>query len=152
VEQEIYDLHRYWAHYCNHEFVKDPSKGKESYDIDEVLYFDLMGISARGHFGAAYDKIGPYFASANVAYKDLEVTAVNRDFGYSTMVQHYWGKTSDNHDFDFTYRVTALFRRIDGKFKWSHEHLSFPVDIATRKADFNSEIDALDSLYVGEKP
>ncbi|KEF51082.1 uncharacterized protein A1O9_12864 [Exophiala aquamarina CBS 119918] len=116
--------------------------------MSETLYFDLMGITPRGHFDTAYDKIGPYFASANIAYKDLEVTAVTNDFGYSTMVQHYWGKTSDGNEFDFTYRVTAMFRRIGGKFKWIHEHLSFPVDIASRKADFSSELDAMKSLYV----
>lgn len=106
--------------------------------MSDVLYIDIMGYCARGGFDQHFDKIGPYFANANVAYKDLEIIAVSKTFGYTTMFQHYWGRTSSGDEFDFTYRITSQLAKLDGKWKWVHEHLSFPVDVATGQADMMS--------------
>jgi hypothetical protein len=115
--------------------TSNPDKGAEFYDLPETLCTDLMGNVPRGGFPKHWELIGPYFSAARIEFKDLEIVATSIDFGYSTMIQHYWGETSDGNDFDFTFRCTALLRK-KGKWQWIHEHMSFPVDIATKLGDF----------------
>jgi ketosteroid isomerase-like protein len=119
--------------------------------VPDVLYFDLMGVILRSHFDDHFDRIGPYFANAHIAYRDLEIVATSKDFGYSTMIQRYWGTSTDGHDFDFTFRITGLLRKKEGKWKWVHEHVSFPVDMVTQKGDFTCGLDASTSLYLERK-
>jgi ketosteroid isomerase-like protein len=150
-EQEILDFYISWQHYCNHIFNKDPDAGKKWYDVAEVMYHDLMGNGARGDFEEHYDRIGPYLANAHIAYRDLEITATAKDFGYATMVQRYWGVTKDGHDFDFKYRIIGLLTKREGRWLWVHEHISFPVDLKTRLADFECGLNVKSSLYLGDK-
>lgn len=150
-EQEILDFFNDWQRYCKYQFNKDPDAGKKFYDVPEVMYHDLMGNGARGDFEEHYDRIGPYLANAQIAYKDLEITAVSKEFGYATMIQRYWGKTKDEIDFDFKYRIIGLVAKTNGKWLWVHEHISFPVDLKTRIADFEGGLHPKEALYLGDK-
>jgi ketosteroid isomerase-like protein len=38
-----------------------------------------------------------------------------------------------------TFRVTDCLRKIGGKWKIAHQHISFPVDMASGKADMQSK-------------
>lgn len=98
----------------------------------------------------------------------MEIIAVAKDFGYCTMeqvrvtrylqimlatnhiFQHYWGTSTDGHDFDFKFRITSLLKKIDGRWKWVHEHVSFPVNIATKIADFTCSQHATEHLKMKE--
>ena len=49
------------------------------------------------------------------------------------------GLDKDGKPFDLTCRVTDVYRKVKGKWLAVHEHLSFPVDSATGKADLSSK-------------
>ena len=83
----------------------------------------------------------PYFADAQVDFKDLEVTATSPTSGYSTMIQRLRGKSADGKPFEMTYRISANLVKKNGVWKWVHEHVSFAVNMATKEADFTSYID-----------
>jgi ketosteroid isomerase-like protein len=50
------------------------------------------------------------------------------------------GPDKDGKPLDLTVRVTDVYRKIDGKWLAVHEHVSFPVDLATGKPDLNSKL------------
>jgi len=150
-EEEIFQHYVNWQLFNNHRFSTHPNEGKEFYDIPDVMYFDLMGFIPRGGFDNHFDIIGPYFSKSKIAYKDMEIIAVSKDFGYCTMEQHYWGTTTDGKDFDFTFRISSNLRKRDEKWKWVHEHVSFPVNIATRIADFTCSQHASEHLKMSDE-
>ena len=45
----------------------------------------------------------------------------------------------DGQQVEFVFRFTDAFRKTDGKWLVIHEHLSFPVDPVTGKADLLSK-------------
>ena len=49
------------------------------------------------------------------------------------------GPDKDGKPTDITVRFTDVFRKINGKWLVIHEHVSWPVDLATGKADLNSK-------------
>ncbi len=50
------------------------------------------------------------------------------------------GPDKDGKPLDLTVRVTDVYRKINGKWLVVHEHVSFPVDLATGKPDLNSKM------------
>ena len=46
---------------------------------------------------------------------------------------------SDGKPLDLTLRVTDVFKKTNGKWLVIHEHVSWPVDLATGKADMSSK-------------
>lgn len=141
AEQEALDqLYRGWMHYMAYEAKADGMAGaRRFYDFPDMMSFDLFGNMARGSFHEHFEVVFPYYRDQSVEFKDLEITALSRDFTYSTMVQHMWG-TAGGEPFDTTFRRTAIAHRSqeDGKWRWIHEHLSFPVDMKTQKADLTA--------------
>ncbi|EXJ71836.1 uncharacterized protein A1O5_04337 [Cladophialophora psammophila CBS 110553] len=138
VEQELLDHLRDFLDFVNVVCVNDPDAGKKYYDLTDSTDFDLMGQLHRPGFEKHYDHITPYLADANVAFKDVEIFAVTPDFGYITYIQHFKGTSSDKTPFDFTFRATSVLRKIDGHWKYIHEHFSFPVNMANKQADTTS--------------
>jgi len=94
-----------------------------------------MGTFHRPGFLKHYDHITPYPANANVSLKDMEITAVTREFGYVTVLQRFKGTALDGIDFEFTFLSTGVLRKVDGVWKYVHEHFFFPVNMATKVAD-----------------
>ncbi|CZR53545.1 uncharacterized protein PAC_03424 [Phialocephala subalpina] len=154
-EEEIFQHYVNWQLFNNHRFSTHPNEGKEFYDVPDVMYYDLMGLIPHldegGGFDDHFDIIGPYFAKSQIAYREMEIIAVAKDFGYVTMEQHYWGTSTDGNDFDFTFRITSNLRKRGGKWKWVHEHVSFPVNIATRTADFTCSQYATEHLKINDE-
>ncbi|KAH7088108.1 hypothetical protein FB567DRAFT_620388 [Paraphoma chrysanthemicola] len=141
VEQEILQHYKDFGHFCNKVCKDDPDAGRRFYDLSEAMSFDLMGTVARPGFRAHYDNITPYLADAQIAFKDMEIVAVTTEFAYVTAVQRYWGTAADGNDFDFTFRTTSLLRKRGSEWKYVHEHFSFPVDMATQRADLTNGTD-----------
>ncbi|KAH7024108.1 hypothetical protein EDB80DRAFT_808341 [Ilyonectria destructans] len=147
-EQEVMDqLYRGWLHYWNHESREDYAHGmngaRRFYDFDEMLSYDMFGNTIRGSFKEHFDSIFPYWNDGNMDYKDIEVTALSKEYAFSTMIQHTWG-TAGGVPFDTAFRRTGIARKNkDGQWKWIHEHLSFPTDMKTQKADFTASLDPL---------
>ncbi|KAI8295443.1 hypothetical protein K4K56_012078 [Colletotrichum sp. SAR 10_98] len=131
-EQEVMDqLYRGWLHYWNHDSREDYHRGmpgaRRFYDFDDMVSYDMFGNTNDGQ----------------MEYKDIEITALSEEYAYSTMIQHTWG-TAGGVPFDTAFRRTGIARKnSEGQWKWIHEHLSFPTDIATKQADFTSSLDPL---------
>ncbi|OAL50321.1 hypothetical protein IQ07DRAFT_679746 [Pyrenochaeta sp. DS3sAY3a] len=151
IEAEILEHYKEFAYFCNKLCKDDPDAGKRFYDLDEAMYFDLMGTIQRPGFRSHYDKITPYLSDAQIAFKDIEVVAVTETFGYVTAVQRYWGTAADGNAFDFTFRTTSLVRKIDGVWKYIHEHFSFPVDMATKVANMTGGVEDVEKSMRLEK-
>jgi ketosteroid isomerase-like protein len=54
-------------------------------------------------------------------------------------VQHYTATDKSGKPVDMTFRVTDVWRREGGKWKIIHTHVSFPIDLASGKADMQSK-------------
>jgi ketosteroid isomerase-like protein len=140
-EEEILEFYKGWAKCLNQSFLNDSESGKPFYKIDEVMTFDLFGATGRGAFKEHFEETFPYFANARVDFKDLEIFATSKTSGYATMVQRLIGKSADGKEFTMIYRITGVLSKENGVWKWVHEHVSFPVNMATKEADFTSSID-----------
>ncbi|KAK5259734.1 hypothetical protein LTR20_010673 [Exophiala xenobiotica] len=134
-EQEILEHYKEWIHF-NHTDFGNKERAKSFYDLPETMFYDLMKQIPRGGFGAHYDSIDAYYDDSHLAIKDLEIVAVSKDFGYATTLQRYWGTGTDGNEFSFTFRMTCLLRKINGQWKWIHEHVSFPADLESGKSDW----------------
>ncbi|KAH7068620.1 hypothetical protein FB567DRAFT_585050 [Paraphoma chrysanthemicola] len=146
VEEEIFDHYVRWMEFNDNRFVTNPEEGAEFYDGPNVLYYDLMGLIPRGKFEDHFYHIGPYFAKSTIGYRNMEVIATTPEWGFVNMDQHYYGTSSDGHEFDFKFRMTGILRKTNGRWKWIQEHVSFPANIADQKADFTLSSDAGEHL------
>ena len=63
------------------------------------------------------------------SYSDLNVTVVG-PVAYGYNVQHWKFTRPDNSVFEFTTRLTNVYRKIDGRWRIVQEHGSVPVDLA----------------------
>jgi uncharacterized protein (TIGR02246 family) len=78
-------------------------------------------------------KEGPKFEM-----RDL-VIETDQTLAFSHSIQHVSGTDQDGHAIDLTVRATDVYRKINGQWLIVHEHVSFPVDIATGKAVMNEK-------------
>jgi ketosteroid isomerase-like protein len=69
---------------------------------------------------------------------DLSVTA-NGKLGFGHNIQHFSGTDKNGKPIELTFRVSDGYKKINGKWMIAEEHISFPVDIMTGKADLSSK-------------
>jgi ketosteroid isomerase-like protein len=74
----------------------------------------------------------------NAEMSDLSVTT-NGKLGFGHNIQRFSGTGKDGKPLDLTFRVSDSYKKINGKWMIVEEHLSFPVDVATGKADMTSK-------------
>lgn len=103
----------------------------------DVVWFDLM--APLQHQGAdAYKSLweqcfAAYQGSIDIETRDLSVNiGDNVAFGHS--LNRMSGTFQDGQALDFWFRWTACFRKIDGRWMITHEHISIPFDLETNKA------------------
>jgi ketosteroid isomerase-like protein len=53
------------------------------------------------------------------------------------------GTSDDGQKFEMTYRLTYILEKVEAAWKFVHEHVSFPVEMSTMKADPTCTIDPL---------
>ncbi|KAL6405122.1 hypothetical protein AUP68_11966 [Ilyonectria robusta] len=102
-------------------------------------------------YKAHYDHITPYLGKTNQRFRQVEITAVTPHFGYITAVQRVDGTAADGSPYDFSFRSTSMVRKVEGVWKYVHEHYSFPVDMATKIADFTGKQGATESVEFKKK-
>ena len=123
--------------------AKDLDNGLAGYVQDETLFvFDAIpprqyvGIKAwradNEGFVALFQ--GPLKAEMS----DLSITA-NGNLGFGHNIQRFSGTDKNGKPIDMTFRVSDAYKKINGKWMIVQEHLSFPVDVASGKADLNSK-------------
>ncbi|KIW75335.1 hypothetical protein Z517_10076 [Fonsecaea pedrosoi CBS 271.37] len=151
-EEEILEqLYKGWLRYWNKESMHDPgaNQSRRFYDFKEMLSYDMFGTTIRGKFNEHFENVFPYYVDGQMEYKDLEIVVLSPTHAFTTCYQHTWGKAGGD-PFNITFRRTGIARKQDGQWKWIHEHLSFPVNMATRQADYNCESNALESFKFQE--
>lgn len=119
------------------------AKAMNDKDLDGV-----MAVYAPGNTLFVFDLVGPPSAHAgweqyreafehmfaaidgplHLAMSDLDIQVVG-DFAYGRSLQRVSGvHVKGGKRFDYTVRVTDVYRKIDGKWLIVQEHLSLPVD------------------------
>lgn len=153
MEQEILDWYKTFGHFLNVVAHTDPAAGKRFFDLEDYTIWDLMGNLKRGNLGPHYDHITPYLGKTNQSFKNVEVVAVTPEFGYITSMQRVHGTATDGSPYDMTFRATTLARKVGpvGEWKLVHEHYSFPVDMATKVADFTSSQELSENVEFQKK-
>ncbi|KAF5026981.1 hypothetical protein F66182_1011 [Fusarium sp. NRRL 66182] len=151
TEEEILEFFKKFGNFLNHVSHIDVPAGKELFELKDYSIFDLMGTVSRPNLEPHYDHITPYLGKTHQQFKEVEIVAVTKEFGYITAVQRVDGTAADGSPYDFTYRSTSLVRKIDGMWKLVHEHYSFPVDMATRVADFTGQQGVTESVEFKKK-
>jgi ketosteroid isomerase-like protein len=109
---------------------------------ESLLVFDV--VPPRQYVGAkAYQKdweelFAAYPGLAGVEMSDLSVTSEG-NLGYGHNIQHSILTDKDGKKATFIFRVSNGYRKVNGKWLISHEHVSVPVDLATGKAELTSK-------------
>jgi ketosteroid isomerase-like protein len=123
--------------------AKDLDKGLAGYVQDETLFvFDAIpprqyvGIKAWRANNEAF--VAMFQGPLKVEISDLSVTA-NGKLGFGHNIQRFSGTDKKGKPIDMTFRVSDGYKKINGKWMIVEEHLSFPVDIASGKADLSSK-------------
>jgi ketosteroid isomerase-like protein len=123
--------------------AKDLDRALGGYVQDETLFvFDAIpprqyvGIKAWRADNEAF--IAMFQGLLKVEMSDLSVTADGK-LGFGHNIQHFSGTDKDGKPIDLTFRVSDGYKKINGKWTIVEEHLSFPVDVASGKADLSSK-------------
>jgi ketosteroid isomerase-like protein len=61
------------------------------------------------------------------------------NLAFSHSIQRAVVTDKDGKKADITFRLTDVYRNVNGKWLIVHEHVSVPVDLATGKADLSSK-------------
>jgi ketosteroid isomerase-like protein len=123
--------------------AKDLDHALAAYLQDETLFvFDAIpprqyvGIKAWRADNEAF--VGLFQGPLKAEMSDLSVTA-NGKLGFGHNIQRFSGTDKSGKPIDMTFRVSDGYKKINGKWVIVEEHISFPVDIATGKADLSSK-------------
>lgn len=114
------------------------------YSPDEnLVVFDA--IPPRQYVGAtAFRKdwegfLAVYPASLHAEVSDWK-TEADGNLAYGHGFFRTTGPDKDGKPLDLTVRVTDVYKKINEKWLVVHEHVSWPVDLATGKPDLNSKM------------
>ena len=123
--------------------AKDVNAIMACYVPDQSLVvFDA--VPPRQYLGAdAYRKdfeefFAPYPGPAEFEMSDLSIMADGR-LGFSHSIQRCVLTDKDGKKQEYVVRVTDGYRKVKGKWLIAHEHVSWPVDPETGKADLMSK-------------
>ena len=109
---------------------------------ESLLVFDVY--PPRQYVGAkAYQKdweelFASYPGPGEMEMSDLSVMTEG-NLGYGHNIQHTTFTDKDGKKTTVILRVSNGYRKINGKWLISHEHVSVPVDLATGKAELTSK-------------
>ena len=118
--------------------------GIMSYYVPDGTLFVFDSTVPRQYVGAeAYRKDWQMFLSMFPKSVHMEMTdwkaEADGNLAFGHGIVHNVGTAPDGTTMDMTLRVTDVFRKVNGKWLVVHEHLSWPVDMATGKPDFDSK-------------
>jgi uncharacterized protein (TIGR02246 family) len=118
--------------------------GIMAYYVPDETLFVFDALPPRQYVGAAAFKkdwenfLAAYPTTVHAEVSDWKVEAEG-NLAYGHGVFRTVGPDKDGKPQDLTVRVTDVFKKINGKWLAVHEHVSWPVDLATGKADLNSK-------------
>ena len=111
----------------------DPSDGLVLYDANTPREFDGPK-AARDNFAPAYTDIKNF--KYDISNEHAEIAG---KLAFTYGIVHLTGTDKSGKPVDLTWRSTNIWRKENGKWKIIHEHNSFPVDMASGKADMQSK-------------
>lgn len=130
---ELRSLERRFAAAMNE---KDADAVMAVYARDSSLFvFDVVGPPG-AHMGwdQYHDAFKQMFASIsgplNFTIVEFDVE-VSNDFGYGRSLQRVSGVHTNGQPFDYTVRVTDVYKKVEGKWLIVQEHISLAVDRKT---------------------
>jgi ketosteroid isomerase-like protein len=108
---------------------------------DELVVYDLMtprefdgGKAVREDFQNGFNA----FKNPKVEFVNLHVITDGK-MGVAESIQHMTATDTSGKPIDTTFRATDVWRKEKGGWKIIHSHISYPVDMATGKADMQSK-------------
>ena len=115
-----------------------------AYYVPDESLFVFDAVPPRQYVGAkAYRKDWEDFLAVFSGPIQVEVNdwsiSTEGNLGYGHGLFRVTGTGKDGKAMDITVRVTDVYRKIDGKWLAVHEHVSWPVDLATGQADLSSK-------------
>ena len=118
--------------------------GIMAYYSPEESLFVFDALPPRQYVGAAaYRKnwegfLAAYPGSVHAEATDWK-TETEGNLAYGHGIFRTTGPDKDGTPLDLTLRVTDVYRKVNGKWLVVHEHVSWPVDLTTGKADLSSK-------------
>ncbi|MBF6570166.1 MAG: nuclear transport factor 2 family protein [Candidatus Binataceae bacterium] len=123
--------------------AKDLDHGLAGYVQNETLFvFDAIpprqyvGIKAWRADNEGF--VAMFQGPLKVEMSDLSITT-DGTLGFGHNIQRFSGMDKNGKPIDLTFRVSDGYRKISGKWMIVQEHISFPVDVASGKADLSSK-------------
>ena len=110
--------------------AKDINRLMASYAPD-VLTFDVVNPLQRKGLDAARKRAQEWISSwqGPIECEIRELTIITGDnVAFSHNLSRFNGKKMDGGDIDMWIRVTLCYRKIDGRWNVTHEHVSVPFD------------------------
>ena len=99
-----------------------------AFDIIPPLQF--VGVSA---YRKPWQEVLERFQTLDYEVRDLSITAGD-DVGFSHSLNRIRGTMTNGQKTDLWLRLTACYRKIDGRWRIAHLQASVPADLATGKA------------------
>ena len=112
--------------------IADPAQFDRFYTPDVLLYDGIAPGIYRG-----IDALKQAFTEQLVGVAVVETifrardVDVSGDLAYANSIQDITVTMDDGSKRQITCRATEIFRRVEGEWKISHQHLSYPIDPAT---------------------
>lgn len=115
--------------------AKDLDGVMSSYATDLVA-FDVippLQFVGAGAYRRPWQDVFERFQTLDYEVRDLRITAGD-DVGFSHSLNRIHGTMTNGQKTDLWLRLTACYRKIDGRWRIAHLQASVPVDLATGKA------------------
>ena len=123
--------------------AKDTKAIMSLYVPDQSLIVFDAAVPRQYTGAAAYTKDWNDFwamfpGAANFDMSDLDIT-VGGNVAYGHSIQHATMTDKKGKKMEMTVRVTDGYKKVNGQWLISHEHVSVPVNFTTMKPDLNSK-------------
>ena len=132
-EAQIRNLIEGWADAVR---AQDVESMMSSYAPD-VISFDAVGglqiIGSKATRKRAEEWVSSFRAPIGYVTRDLAITA-GHDVAFSHSLNQVKGTTKDGNLVDMWIRATIGFRKVEGQWLVTHEHISVPFDPKSGKA------------------
>jgi uncharacterized protein (TIGR02246 family) len=119
--------------------AKDINRLMASYAPD-VLTFDVVNPLQRKGLDAARKRAQEWISSwqgpIECEIRELTITTGD-DVAFSHNLSHFSGRQMDGGEIDMWIRATLCYRKIDGRWNVTHEHVSAPFDPESGQASLD---------------
>jgi ketosteroid isomerase-like protein len=108
---------------------------------DELVVYDVSTPREFDGPKAVHDDFQNFFSTVKnpkTEFINLHVITDGK-LGVAESIQHFTATDKDGKPMDMIFRVTDVLRKEKGGWKVIHSHISYPIDMATGKADMQSK-------------